>query len=552
MKIILLAIFILSIGSCKKTETSIPPEMTSFSIKELATTFTLDGYQWNSEITTTEDLTSLTAQFSVSKNSEIYIGSTIQISEYTKNDFSKPVTYKVTSTNGQSANYTVNLVANLPENRSPKSDPGPNKDLFSSTDMLSVTLDGSLSSDSDGTIVAYRWYNGTTLIGEGINISIELAIGTHNITLQVEDNRGGVSDSDLVINIGQLGEHSPVDKEATAETIALYKNIAKIAYSDKFMFGQEHPITYRLNSIRYDLSSSDCKDVTGDHPAVYGIDPHYMLYKSDKEKQAHIEEAKLAYNTGAVVTFDFHQQSRSDHKIYMADITTESDKSLMYDVVNNIGTSREWFFEELDQIVDIINNDLNFPVIFRLYHEMDGGWFWWGSSAKNHSASLYIELYRLAADHIKDRSNLILFAWSPNSYVQDSYYPGNDYVDFVGFDLYEPKKEDLKSRLIDLTDFAKEHNKIAILSETGDRSDYINTNPNFWTSEILGAIEEGQNDISIAWVLSWFNAPWAGSQSDLFIPNSDSPSAAKDDFINFKNSSTTLFQSDIKRLELYK
>ena len=82
-------------------------------------------------------------------------------------------------------------------------------------------------------------------------------------------------------------------------------------------------------------------------------------------------------------------------------------------------------------------------------------------------------------------------------------------------------------------------------------NNYINLSPKFWTSNILTAIEQGGTDIRIAWVLAWFNAPWKSSQNDLFIPNNNSSTTVKDDFVDFKNSSTTLFQEEVKTLSVY-
>tara|TARA_R110002094_G_scaffold13626_5_gene24233 strand:- start:641 stop:1312 length:672 start_codon:yes stop_codon:yes gene_type:complete len=222
----------------------------------------------------------------------------------------------------------------------------------------------------------------------------------------------------------------------------------------------------------------------------------------------------------------------------------------MYDVVNDLNGSRDWFYGELDEVLNIINNDLGFPIVFRLFHEMDGDWFWWGKNATNHSPQLYIEFYQLAADYIKDRTNLVLFGWTPNQKIDASYYPGDTYVDVVGIDVYNPVKSNLKSNLIELSTFALDHGKVAILSETG-RLDYVNTNPTFWTSNILAAIEEGGSDIRIAWALAWFNAPWNSSQSDLYIPNSDSSTEVKTDFITFYTSPNTLFQQELNTLNIY-
>jgi hypothetical protein len=64
----------------------------------------------------------------------------------------------------------------------------------------SVNLDGSNSSDPDGSIVNYRWTEGAGVLADGANSSpaVTLAVGTHNITLTVTDN-GGATDTDTVL-----------------------------------------------------------------------------------------------------------------------------------------------------------------------------------------------------------------------------------------------------------------------------------------------------------------------------------------------------------------
>jgi hypothetical protein len=55
---------------------------------------------------------------------------------------------------------------------------------------VSVTLDGSGSTDTDGTIVSYEWREGTEVIGSTPVITPSLTLGTHVITLTVTDNDG--------------------------------------------------------------------------------------------------------------------------------------------------------------------------------------------------------------------------------------------------------------------------------------------------------------------------------------------------------------------------
>ena len=539
--------------SCEKEETkSSLAIIEKFAIEELpGVDFTITAEnKIEATVPDGTNLSSLTAVFAVSSGAKAYVGMQVQGSGYTKKDFSDAVVYRIVAEDGTTNEYTVIIYT---DNVFPVANAGEDKTYYIPQGGSSalVSLDATGSSDVEGEIAAYEWNNGSETLATTKTAEVALPEGVYTITLTVTDAAGATASDVVTINVLMSGSYVPIDENATQETKNLLSNLGNIANSDQFIFGQEFPLSFKLNRLSYDLTTSDCKDVIGDHPGVYGIDPHYMLYKSDTEKQLHIDEAKQAYQNGAVVTLDFHQQSRTDHKIYMSEITSETDKALLYDIVNNNNGARTWFYEELDAIIDIINNDLGFPVVWRLYHEMGGGWFWWGSEAKYHSSDLYISFYQLAVDYIKEKSDLVLFAWSPNYPLDESYYPGDAYVDIVGVDIYEPTKTTLKSSLVNLSSFALEHNKIAVLAETGYRNDYINTKPEFWSDIVLDAIKEGSDDIRIAWVLAWFNAPWTSLQSDLFIPNNDSPQNAKDEFNLFKNDQLTLFQEDVKGLKIY-
>jgi hypothetical protein len=61
----------------------------------------------------------------------------------------------------------------------------------------SVTLDGSASSDSDGSIVSYVWTLDGVEIATGATPTVDLAVGVHTITLTVTGD--GATGSDEVI-----------------------------------------------------------------------------------------------------------------------------------------------------------------------------------------------------------------------------------------------------------------------------------------------------------------------------------------------------------------
>ena len=64
-----------------------------------------------------------------------------------------------------------------------------------------VTLDGSASSDSDGSIASYEWREGGTSIGAGATPAVWLSVGTHTLTLEVTDDDGDSATDTVVITV---------------------------------------------------------------------------------------------------------------------------------------------------------------------------------------------------------------------------------------------------------------------------------------------------------------------------------------------------------------
>jgi thermitase len=71
-----------------------------------------------------------------------------------------------------------------------------------------VTLNGSASSDADGTIVNYEWREGT-LVGTGATAAVSFAVGTHTVTLHVTDDEGGTATDTVVITVNPAGSNVP-------------------------------------------------------------------------------------------------------------------------------------------------------------------------------------------------------------------------------------------------------------------------------------------------------------------------------------------------------
>lgn len=73
-------------------------------------------------------------------------------------------------------------------------------------------------------------------------------------------------------------------------------------------------------------------------------------------------------------------------------------------------------------------------MIWRPFHEMQGNWFWWGTTWLDDPS--FIQLWIYAHNYLTNTKGLdnLLWVYAGNEYL--SRYPGAAYVDLVGQDLY--------------------------------------------------------------------------------------------------------------------
>lgn len=81
--------------------------------------------------------------------------------------------------------------------------------------------------------------------------------------------------------------------------------------------------------------------------------------------------------------------------------------------------------------------DAGVPVLWRPFHEFDGGWFWWGKDGGDN----FIRLWKLMYDRYTQKFGLNNLIWvlGYDAGVKDGWYPGDDYCDIIGADTYQNK-----------------------------------------------------------------------------------------------------------------
>lgn len=311
--------------------------------------------------------------------------------------------------------------------------------------------------------------------------------------------------------------------------------------SDRIMFGQQNCGHIGVSINAADGTESDCKNLTGSHPAIVGVDTLSFLGYEGKMNDL-VTVVKNMHRQGLIVTLSSH----------MPNFTLGGDE--FYDYSPNYtdgdcgrrilpgGDLNDKYKRFLDLIAEFASICIDvegekIPMIFRPFHECNGDWFWWGKSFMTDEE--FKELFRYTIDYLMDDKGVdnLAVCYSPNGFIgsEEEYlsrYPGDEYVDIMGLDLYndKPHKGDgffqkLSSSLNVVYDIALEKNKITALTEIGYRS--LETENGYfeglapidnivpdWFTQLLNAVISTESGRRLAYMATWANF----SDTQFWIP----------------------------------
>lgn len=312
--------------------------------------------------------------------------------------------------------------------------------------------------------------------------------------------------------------------------------------------------TYFSNFKYYDYLTGDTAENIYGNPHFYSMDfyeatGNYLPRSETRPvRQNIIETVKHCWKRNrAVCLFSWHLESPyavyDDFKLKMGcrycygnsvldkqGVTYPEDLHyVVKDILNNrkvdtngITYLGDWFDERVQEVADIINelvdeNGKPIPIIFRLWHEQGDSWAWWQCGSPNDvSESDYKKFYKLTVDKIRSKcpTAQILWGYGPNradvTYLDYlKFYPGDDYVDIMGYDdywigyisksaysgdddtCYKTALE--KARIVSL--FASYYGKVAAIFETDNEDDA--TLSRYYSDFVQPMLKDSKVSISI-------------------------------------------------------
>jgi hypothetical protein len=246
----------------------------------------------------------------------------------------------------------IETVAVSHGNQPPAANAGPDQTVTDSdgNNSESVTLDGSGSSDPDGTISSYVWKEGTTQIATGATPVVTLAVGSHTITLTVTDDDGATATDTVVVTVNAPGGASTTvtsrvsagsddaEERQTGGTVYITSSDLELVY-DSSTTGNQY-VGMRFNSVNV--------------PQGKTITNAYIQFTVDEKDSGSTSltiKGQAADNPGAFTTADYNVSSRATTTASAAwspaawgtvgaagaDQRTPDLKSIVQEIVNRAG-----------------------------------------------------------------------------------------------------------------------------------------------------------------------------------------------------------------------
>ena len=269
----------------------------------------------------------------------------------------------------------------------------------------------------------------------------------------------------------------PVNPDATDATKALYRYLLSI-YGKKTLSGAMANVNWNTSEAEW------VAKWTGKWPAIATFDYiHLFASPANWIDYSDISPAKGWFDRGGIVSACWHwnvpgYEGSSNYTC------TPGDGSGSTTVFSPANIFKDGTWEQRTAKADLAKiagylkllQDAGIPVLWRPLHEAagntytqyhSGAWFWWGRDG----AETYVRLWRYMYDYFRQEGldNLIWVWTCQTSNTEDMdtpFYPGDEYVDIIGKDIYNISSPAAVKSIFDLV-AGLYPNKMLTLSENG-------------------------------------------------------------------------------------
>lgn len=322
------------------------------------------------------------------------------------------------------------------------------------------------------------------------------ADGRLNVYMKgVDDTPLGEYDVDDISSIdfsvyheGDLADVTLADTAATSKAKRLYLYLRQ-NYGSKIISGV-------MANVNWNHDEADkVYAATGKYPAMNGYDfIHIYVPENNWINYDDITPVTEWADAGGLVTLMWH------FNVPVAeDVTPGTDGSgvTCAPEATTFRASRalqegtwenKWLYQQMDRVAQVLLKlqDAGVAAVWRPFHEAAGNaelksgaswgksWFWWGYEG----AEVYKQLWRAMFGYLQHKGvHNLVWAWTTQNYNGDSaaynsdeaWYPGDEYVDIIGRDLYGYSAASQAQEFEEIQ--ARHPGKMVTLAECGTNTD---------------------------------------------------------------------------------
>ncbi len=363
-------------------------------------------------------------------------------------------------------------------------------------------------------------YNNTVVVSSTANITLNKtkvqASVSRESALKIVISLGTLAEgTSYVLNVPEGSIISSKDSKATAAAYTLNfkteeapqvaitkelcnKNATKEAKNVyEYLLSQygKKTLSASMANVNWNFAEAELVyQATGKYPAIAMMDYIHMLtltdhnpFKGWKVNYDDISEVEKWWNNNGLLAASWHWNmpaneasiDKTDGYTCTPGTGTTGDKATTCAKPSNIMKEGTWekkiADEDLKVMAELLKKlqDKNIPLIFRPFHEASGNtygqyagggaWFWWGIEGADAYKKLWIYVY----DYFKQAGiNNLIWVWTSQNNGDADWYPGDEYVDIIGQDIYNQKADSNAKDFKRLQETFP--NKMCTLSECGN------------------------------------------------------------------------------------